>query len=129
MSRYKKALSIKQPWATMIVKGIKPVENRTWRTRYRGEVCIHAGKTFDHEGLAWLIENGHVDSTATEADFQKGGIVGRAVITDCVEEHDSPFFFGPYGFVLEDAQELQFQEIKGRLGFFTFLLRSKPLEG
>ena len=37
-----KALSIKQPWASLIAKGIKDVENRTWKTKFRGKVYIHA---------------------------------------------------------------------------------------
>ena len=35
-------VSIKQPWATLIARGLKDVENRTWATRYRGPVLIHA---------------------------------------------------------------------------------------
>ena len=38
-----KAISIKQPWASLIAHGIKDIENRTWRTNYRGRVLIHAG--------------------------------------------------------------------------------------
>ena len=45
-----KAITIKQPWASLIVHGIKDIENRTWRTNYRGRVLIHAagshGKKF-----------------------------------------------------------------------------------
>jgi hypothetical protein len=41
------ALSVRQPWADLIMGGWKPVENRTWTTDYRGPVIIHAGKTWD----------------------------------------------------------------------------------
>lgn len=37
------ALTIKQPWASAIMAGLKRVENRTWRTDYRGPLAIHAG--------------------------------------------------------------------------------------
>lgn len=37
-----KTLSIRQPWASLIVKGFKDVENRSWRTPIRGEIAIHA---------------------------------------------------------------------------------------
>lgn len=40
-----KTLSVHQPWASMIVKGIKNIENRTWKTDYRGKILIHAGNT------------------------------------------------------------------------------------
>ena len=38
-----KAITIKQPWASLIVEGIKDIENRTWKTSFRGRVLIHAG--------------------------------------------------------------------------------------
>lgn len=41
-----KALSIKQPWASLIAHGIKDIENRTWATKYRGKVLIHASGTW-----------------------------------------------------------------------------------
>lgn len=43
-----KALSIKQPWAYLICSGIKDVENRSWRTNYRGKVLIHACAKWDN---------------------------------------------------------------------------------
>ena len=39
-----KVLTIKQPYATLIAEGIKEYEFRTWKTKYRGELLIHAGK-------------------------------------------------------------------------------------
>lgn len=80
---------------------------------------IHAGKKFDHEGAAWIIE--------TFPDLQKqvlaakelcGGIIGTVKMTDCVEHFDSPWFFGPRGFVFEDPKQTVFQPFKGQLGFF-----------
>lgn len=46
-----KAISIKQPWAELIIAGIKNVENRIWKTDYRGRLAIHASKSFD---VRWL---------------------------------------------------------------------------
>ena len=37
-----KTLSVRQPWANLIVHGIKDIENRTWKTNYRGRIYIHA---------------------------------------------------------------------------------------
>ena len=42
-----KALTIKQPWATLIMQGDKRFEFRSWQTKYRGELLIHAGKGID----------------------------------------------------------------------------------
>ena len=116
-----KALSIRQPWAWAILHG-KPVENRTWTTRFTGPFLIHTGKKFDHVGYAWLLEHqGLLDAEIPHRDdFQLGGIVGKARIVGCVSSHPSPFFFGPWGFVLEDSEPVDFIPCRGQLGFFNF---------
>ena len=40
-----KALTIRQPWASLIAAGMKTIETRGWSTRYWGPLLIHAGKT------------------------------------------------------------------------------------
>jgi hypothetical protein len=113
------ALSIRQPWAWLIVHGYKDVENRTWPTRRRGPFLVHAGKTLDHEGYEFVeAEWSHIWMPAPK-DLELGGIVGRATLTDCVHIHPSPWFSGPCGFVLADAEPLPFQPCRGMLGFFT----------
>ena len=42
-----KALTIRQPWAELILRGRKPYELRTWRTKYRGPLVIHAAAKVD----------------------------------------------------------------------------------
>ena len=54
MSSMVKVLSVRQPWAWLIVAGLKDIENRTWKTDYRGRLLIHAGKEFDWSALRWL---------------------------------------------------------------------------
>ena len=46
-----KAITIKQPYATLIAEGLKEYEFRTWKTKYRGEILIHAGKGIDKEAI------------------------------------------------------------------------------
>lgn len=111
-----KTLSIRQPWAYMIVRGYKPVENRSWITRHRGPTLIHAGQKFDHEGLDFIKQTFPEIPLPTQWDL--GGIVGKANLTDCVTGMDSKWFFGDYGFVFENAEELPFKPCKGQLGFF-----------
>lgn len=123
-----KALSIMQPWAQLIVDGIKPVENRTWPTTFRGSFLIHAGKKFDFEGYIWLVNNwykhglplsvGDLFDHKKENDFPRGGIIGQAEIVDCVTSHPSPFFSGPYGFVIANAKPIEPRPLRGMLGFF-----------
>ena len=112
-----KALSIQQPWAWAILHAGKDVENRTWGTNFRGEILIHAGKKFDERGHEWLYRFLNRKVLAG-CNYQKGGIVGKVEIIDCVTEMDSPWFFGPYGLVLANPVPLDFYPCKGKLGFF-----------
>lgn len=111
-----KAFSIQQPWAWLIVNGYKPLENRSWWTRERGPVLIHAGKKIDTEGLAWVRET--FPQVPLPHTYETGGIVGSANLTNCVAESTSRWFFGKYGFVFDDAKPLPFVPLRGQLGFF-----------
>ncbi len=114
-----KALSIRQPWADAIIWHGKDVENRTWWTRYRGPVLIHAAKVWGKEEQRTLLV---LVSEGVFLDTNEpllGGIIGRAEIVDCVTAMDSPWFSGPYGFVLRNAEPLPFQPCRGALGFFS----------
>lgn len=116
-----KALSIKQPWAWAIIHAGKDIENRTWHTNVRGKALIHASKKFDWEGYRILkqvfsIHNEHMPDNISA--FPCGGIIGSVTITDCVSNHPSFWFFGPYGFVLANPEPMDFRPCKGRLGFF-----------
>jgi len=119
-----KALSIRQPWAWLIVNGYKTIENRSWNTNFRGKVLIHASQKFDKDGFAWLQDR--LDTFGFSIggipfepeDYERGGIVGYTEITDCVEKSDSPWFFGPSGFVLKNSGTLPFTPCKGKLSFF-----------
>lgn len=114
-----KALSIQQPWAWLIVHGHKDIENRDWPTRVRGWIGIHAGKAFDWDGYAWVRQRFPEIRMPAPDDFERGGIVGRAYLGDCLTHAESPWFFGKYGFTLHLAQPLPFIPCRGRLGFFT----------
>lgn len=112
-----KALSIRQPWAWLIAMGYKDIENRSWSTQFRGKFLIHTGQKFDLIGYKWIMSE--TDLALPEPwEFELGGIVGIAEITDCVMKHDSPWFFGQYGFVLENARQIQFVPLRGKLRFF-----------
>jgi hypothetical protein len=53
-------------------------------------------------------------------DAKRGGIVGVATVTDCVDDSESLWFFGRYGFVLADVRAVPFIPVKGALGFFEW---------
>lgn len=120
-----KALSIRQPWAFSILHGGKPVENREWPTRYRGPLLIHAGKGMTRDEVdAWTLFLDYEDLAGpwlegkTIGDLDRGGIVGICDLVDCVSAHPSPWFTGPYGFVLANVRPLDFIPCKGMLGLF-----------
>ncbi|OEI83700.1 ASCH domain-containing protein [Brucella sp. BO3] len=121
------ALSIQQPWAWLIVNGHKDIENRSWRTSRRGLVAIHAGKKVDRDAAIDLQMCLHpVTGTGMEIDTfaaagkGTGGIVGVAEIVDCVECSNSDWFVGELGFVIRNAQPVEFIPCKGSLGFFDW---------
>ena len=128
-----KALSIRQPWAWLIAKRFKDVENRTWSTRFRGRIYVHAGKALDDywdiltmaDRLGWTVKE--VNTWFITTAFGRGAIVGEVDIVDCVEQSDSPWFEEPHGFVL--ANPLYYQTpipYKGKQGFFEVTLPAAP---
>ncbi len=113
-----KALSIRQPWAFLIVQGWKDIENRTWQASYRGPVLIHAGQTVDRAILPAVRKELARCGLECPSEFPTGGIVGQAEIVDCVTDSESEWFQGPFGFVLANARPLPFRACKGKLGLF-----------
>src|SRR5687767_13336695 len=75
-----RALSIRQPWATLLVYGLKTVEVRRWPTARRGRVLVHAGREPDRRDEVWAL----VPAPLREAALRTGGIVGAADLTDCI---------------------------------------------
>lgn len=120
------ALSIRQPWAWLIVHGGKDIENRDWKTNVRGRVLVHAAKGMTHDEWesAWIHAHGTGASPKamaaglTRENIERGGIIGSVEIVDCVTDSASHWFFGRYGFVLRNPQVLPFTPWKGQLGFF-----------
>ena len=69
-----KALTIKEPWASLIINGYKEYEFRSWKTNYRGKILIHAGMS--NENISKFdIYN---------LEYSKGEIIGEAEIVDCI---------------------------------------------
>lgn len=115
------ALSIRPVFAWLVVMGLKNIENRTWKTNYRGLFLIHASKQINMADYEWVKVNvPSVFSLIPAPDkLPAGGIVGQVELVDVVQEHSSPWYIsGNYGFVLAQAQILPFIPTKGQLGFF-----------
>lgn len=121
-----KVISIRQPWAAFIFANSghwKNVENRTWPTRERGNVLIHAAKGMTDEEyeaakkFAWQCG---LFNVPPKEDIKRGGIVGIVRLVDCVKTHRSLWFTGPYGFVFRDPYPLPFEPCAGQRGFWEY---------
>ena len=73
-----KVLTIKQPWATLIMQGNKRFEFRSWQTKYRGELLIHAGKGIDKEAVKRL-------ANYLLQELPQGKILGKVTLVDCIK--------------------------------------------
>ena len=126
------ALSVKQPWAALLVAGLKTVEVRSWPTRRRGRVLIHAGRVADDrpEGWARITTPGLMELTRL-----RSGIVGVGDIVACrmyktpegfaadAPLHlNAPDWFRPprlYGFVFQGVRPIGYHPYPGQTMFFT----------
>ena len=119
------ALSIRQPWAELILKGEKTIETRRWNTEFRGEFYIHASKTVDNEACK---EYG-IDPSS----MKTGAIIGKAELVDVKEylseedfakddtKHKAGFYGYArpmFGFLLMYIQRVTPIPTRGNLKFF-----------
>jgi hypothetical protein len=95
-----KAMTLKQPWATLIAEGVKTIEIRTWGTRFRGRLAIHAGKGWDQVGAVNLrhrfLDLGN--AMFEKAREERGKVIAVATLAEIREYMDPDRF-------LEDAEE------------------------
>ena len=108
-----KALTVHQPWASLIAAGIKDVENRSWRTNYRGTLLIHAGMGLDREALdEWRDE--------LPPRLPRGRVIARVELLDCVRDSRSGWAIqGQWHWVLSHPEPVpRAPIIRGRLGLF-----------
>lgn len=124
------ALSVRQPWASLILLAGKNVENRSWHTYTRGPILIHAAKSMTKKeyteamDFACTVNHARMMSLMFRSvvlafdNLPRGGIIGSVNLVDCVQRSKSPWFQGPNGFVLQDPKPLEFIPFKGQLGFF-----------
>ena len=118
-----KALSLRQPWAELILQGRKTIETRTWNTQFRGRFYIHAAKSVNK---LWCELFGIQNSVT-------GMLVGSAELVE-VKEYNSLAQWAAdnekhcchldiwtkkrYGFVLKKVQRIKSVPCKGKLNFF-----------
>lgn len=115
-----KALSIRQPWAWLIIHGGKDIENRSWHTKHRGRFLVHAaqGMTKHEYRTARDYARGCGVEIPALRDLECGGIIGSVVLADSRDTSQSPWYMGEKAFLLVDPKPLPFVPLKGRLNFF-----------
>ena len=145
------ALSFKQPWASLVVRGmpimekvdtgrgdgsygvrgtnkvvLKDIDNRSWKTEFRGRIYVHASKKTDdlEPCLDFLVGKMGFPVLLVMEFFSpvfapRGYILGEVDVVDCVQESPSPWFVGPFGLVLRNPTYYRTPvKCPGRLYFF-----------
>lgn len=125
-----KVITVKQPFASLIAAGIKCYEFRTWKTKYRGEILIHAGKGVNKKAMEKYI--------CYNLEYPSGAIIAKAKITDCVliddeardmlKEANSLVYSSVindrewvgYGFKIEDVERIEPIPINGKLSLWDY---------
>lgn len=123
-----KALTIKQPWTSLIVDGYKKYEFRSWKTNYRGKILLHAGLSLEKDTLE-RFKDYNLNCTL-------GAIIGEAELVDCILVDSkfngelrkiNPIVYGKsnhvetYAWKLENVKK--YDEpiyIKGKLGLWNY---------
>jgi hypothetical protein len=128
-----KILTLREPFASLIKEGIKHVETRSWKTNYRGEIYIHAGKAkvdLKDERINALI------NLLTDKEMKYGYIILKANLVDCVymtpeyireiEKNNKEYMSGRYsegryGWVLENIEIIEKPVlVNGQLGIWNY---------
>ena len=123
-----KVLTIKEPWATLIIEGYKKYEIRSWKTNYRGKILIHAGLTLEK-----CMEERFKEYNL---NYRYGNIIGEAELVDCIlidEKFNkelrkiNPIVYAKSGYVEKYAWKLKNIKkydkpitCKGKLGLWNF---------
>jgi hypothetical protein len=130
-----RALSIRQPWAWLILHAGKYIENRDWQPRnpglrFRGRCLVHASLKLEpiDDELRERVRRTSGVEIPQPGELPRGGIVGQVDVIDIVQQSPSPWFEGPCGLVLTNARSLPFRACRGLLGFFEPLLPQLPAD-
>jgi len=125
-----KVITLKQPWASLVANGYKLYEFRSWKTKYRGDVIIHAGKAVDKVAMEKVKD--------LNLDYPSMKLLAIVTIDDCIELNEkinkticaeNPLVYGNknrdgYAWKLSNIRKLNIDEtIPGKLGFWNYDLK------
>lgn len=125
-----KVLTIKEPFATLIMNKIKHIETRNFKTNYRGEIYIQASiskikkEIYERKELVKLFEN---------LDMHYGNIICKAYLKDCIcmdenfikninhqEYICGRYEIGRYAWILDNIEIISPIKVKGKLGIWNY---------
>ena len=131
-----KCLSLKQPYAELLVSGKKTIEVRKWNTKFRSQFLVHSSKNIDEEACKRL----KIDQTK----LVTGAIIGKANLYDVISYRSKNSFLKDknkhfassnynkpkYGFLINQAKRFDIPiHIRGKLGFFNVELNGFIFDG
>jgi hypothetical protein len=136
-------ISLWQPWAQFIADGFKPIETRHWSAHHRGQIGIHASKTWDPNFSrigrtsreAEILGDWEIPPETRDRAIQHSGqviavanlhsVIPYETVEEFTRDRDKhrcpPSFFEPpqYGFVLKDVRKIVPVIVRGQMGIFT----------
>lgn len=117
-----KALSLKQPYAELVVSGKKTIELRKWNTKFRGRFLIHASKIPVKEAMKKFgFDSLPLGCTVGEAELiSVKKYSGKKECDFDVKKHLASEDWGDYGFILKNAKRVREIKCKGSLNFWEF---------
>lgn len=121
-----KTISIRQPWAQLIVTGIKDIENRSWRTNFRGRILIHVPVTRDNPEFT----TGQFELIKDIPPGYKSAIIGSVEIVNCIRGHYSIWAEpGCWNWVLKNPVlfDEPITDINGKLSLWDYELKGEPI--
>ncbi len=126
-----KVLTIKEPYASIIMSGLKEYETRSWKTNYRGKIYIHASIKIDDDlksrnDLQKLVYDNNIT-------LKPGYILCEAYLDDCIYMNDmfiknvsdkekmvGRYELGRYAWHLSDIRVIEPVQAKGKLGIWNY---------
>lgn len=128
---FMKVLTIKEPYASIIMSGLKEYETRSWKTNYRGKIYIHASIKIDDDlksrnDLQKLVYDNNIT-------LKPGYILCEAYLDDCIYMNDmfiknvsdkekmvGRYELGRYAWHLSDIRVIEPVQAKGKLGIWNY---------
>lgn len=134
-----KAITLTQPWATLVAIGSKRIETRSWSTNYRGSLAIHAAKNIPDWVGEWLTRSEYartvlahcgVHQASDLKSMPRGVVIATCelwnvfnveVIHPCEAEREfGDYSPGRFAWMLENMRVIEPVECKGSLGLWNF---------